>query len=100
MVFRLSCTGVFFRSGSYAILVQGTASYSSVILLFVYCMFRLMISIQSICCSLDLISSAAFDWVLCSLLRACRLKKKAQHEANKIQLSGLGEEHSKSIYQL
>ncbi|XP_037094849.1 protein CREBRF homolog [Pollicipes pollicipes] len=25
--------------------------------------------------------------------RACRLKKKAQHEANKIQLSGLGEEH-------
>ncbi|KAF0308912.1 Protein CREBRF [Amphibalanus amphitrite] len=27
--------------------------------------------------------------------RACRLKKKAQHEANKIQLSGLGEEHSK-----
>ena len=27
--------------------------------------------------------------------RACRLKKKAQHEANKIKLSGLEEEHSK-----
>ena len=27
--------------------------------------------------------------------RACRLKKKAQHEANKIKLSGLNEEHSK-----
>ena len=26
--------------------------------------------------------------------RACRLKKKAQHEANKIKLSGLEEEHS------
>ena len=26
--------------------------------------------------------------------RACRLKKKAQHEANKIKLSGLNEEHS------
>ena len=27
--------------------------------------------------------------------RACRLKKKAQHEANKIKLSGLDDEHSK-----
>lgn len=27
--------------------------------------------------------------------RACRLKKKAQHEANKIKLHGLEEEHSK-----
>lgn len=27
--------------------------------------------------------------------RACRLKKKAQHEANKIKLSGLEQEHSK-----
>ena len=27
--------------------------------------------------------------------RACRLKKKAQHEANKIKLSGLEDEHSK-----
>ena len=27
--------------------------------------------------------------------RACRLKKKAQHEANKIKLSGLNDEHSK-----
>ena len=26
--------------------------------------------------------------------RACRLKKKAQHEANKIKLSGLDDEHS------
>lgn len=26
--------------------------------------------------------------------RACRLKKKAQHEANKLKLSGLNEEHS------
>ncbi len=30
--------------------------------------------------------------------RACRLKKKAQHEANKIKLSGLNEEHSKKNY--
>ena len=29
--------------------------------------------------------------------RACRLKKKAQHEANKIKLSGLNEEHSKHL---
>ena len=28
--------------------------------------------------------------------RACRLKKKAQHEANKIKLCGLEDEHSKS----
>jgi len=28
--------------------------------------------------------------------RACRLKKKAQHEANKIKLFGLENEHSKS----
>jgi hypothetical protein len=27
--------------------------------------------------------------------RACRLKKKAQHEANKLKLHGLEEEHSK-----
>ena len=26
--------------------------------------------------------------------RACRLKKKAQHEANKLKLHGLDEEHS------
>ena len=30
--------------------------------------------------------------------RACRLKKKAQHEANKIKLSGLNDEHSKSKF--
>lgn len=30
--------------------------------------------------------------------RACRLKKKAQHEANKIKLFGLNEEHSESIF--
>lgn len=30
--------------------------------------------------------------------RACRLKKKAQHEANKIKLFGLEIEHSKSKY--
>ena len=35
------------------------------------------------------------DRAVRSCYRACRLKKKAQHEANKIQLSGLGEEHSK-----
>lgn len=29
--------------------------------------------------------------------RACRLKKKAQHEANKIKLSGLEIEHSKYV---
>jgi hypothetical protein len=29
--------------------------------------------------------------------RACRLKKKAQHEANKIKLFGLNEEHSESL---
>lgn len=29
--------------------------------------------------------------------RACRLKKKAQHEANKIKLFGLNEEHSKKL---
>ena len=29
--------------------------------------------------------------------RACRLKKKAQHEANKIKLFGLNQEHKKSI---
>lgn len=29
--------------------------------------------------------------------RACRLKKKAQHEANKIKLYGLETEHSKSL---
>jgi hypothetical protein len=28
--------------------------------------------------------------------RACRLKKKAQHEANKLKLHGLEEEHSES----
>jgi hypothetical protein len=27
--------------------------------------------------------------------RACRLKKKAQHEANKLKLNGLNQEHSK-----
>lgn len=26
--------------------------------------------------------------------RACRLRKKAQHEANKLKLHGLSEEHS------
>lgn len=30
--------------------------------------------------------------------RACRLKKKAQHEANKIKLFGLNDEHSKFIF--
>lgn len=30
--------------------------------------------------------------------RACRLKKKAQHEANKIKLSGLEIEHSKYAF--
>jgi hypothetical protein len=30
--------------------------------------------------------------------RACRLKKKAQHEANKIKLYGLEHEHSKLIF--
>ena len=30
--------------------------------------------------------------------RACRLKKKAQHEANKIKLFGLDQEHSKSFF--
>lgn len=30
--------------------------------------------------------------------RACRLKKKAQHEANKIKLFGLNDEHSKSKF--
>lgn len=30
--------------------------------------------------------------------RACRLKKKAQHEANKIKLFGLNDEHSQWIY--
>jgi len=30
-----------------------------------------------------------------SVHRACRLKKKAQHEANKIKLDGLEKEHSK-----
>jgi CREB3 regulatory factor len=29
--------------------------------------------------------------------RACRLKKKAQHEANKIKLFGLEKEHSKFL---
>lgn len=29
--------------------------------------------------------------------RACRLKKKAQHEANKLKLHGLEQEHSKYI---
>lgn len=29
--------------------------------------------------------------------RACRLKKKAQHEANKIKLQGLEAEHSKLL---
>jgi len=30
--------------------------------------------------------------------RACRLKKKAQHEANKLKLYGLNQEHSKFFY--
>jgi hypothetical protein len=30
------------------------------------------------------------------LFRACRLRKKAQHEANKLKLQGLNEEHSMS----
>lgn len=30
--------------------------------------------------------------------RACRLKKKAQHEANKIKLNGLESEHSKTFF--
>jgi hypothetical protein len=29
--------------------------------------------------------------------RACRLKKKAQHEANKLKLHGLEEEHSEYL---
>jgi hypothetical protein len=29
--------------------------------------------------------------------RACRLKKKAQHEANKLKLYGLNQEHSKFL---
>jgi hypothetical protein len=32
------------------------------------------------------------------LFRACRLRKKAQHEANKVKLHGLNEEHSMSSY--
>lgn len=32
--------------------------------------------------------------------RACRLKKKAQHEANKIKLYGLETEHSESIIRI
>lgn len=28
------------------------------------------------------------------LFRTCRLRKKAQHEANKLKLQGLNEEHS------
>jgi len=30
--------------------------------------------------------------------RACRLKKKAQHEANKLKSNGLEEEHCKNIF--
>jgi hypothetical protein len=30
--------------------------------------------------------------------RACRLKKKAQHEANKLKLYGLNQEHSNFFY--
>ena len=30
--------------------------------------------------------------------RACRLKKKAQHEANKLKCKGLQDEHSKSFF--
>lgn len=30
--------------------------------------------------------------------RVCRLKKKAQHEANKIKLHGLDQEHSKYLF--
>ena len=33
--------------------------------------------------------------IYCSF-RACRLRKKAQHEANKLKLHGLNDEHSKS----
>lgn len=37
--------------------------------------------------------------MICFLLsRACRLKKKAQHEANKIKLYGLEHEHSEYSY--
>lgn len=32
--------------------------------------------------------------------RACRLKKKAQHEANKIKLYGLETEHSKCCFEI
>ena len=34
------------------------------------------------------------------LFRACRLRKKAQHEANKLKLHGLNDEHSKSCIDL
>ncbi len=34
------------------------------------------------------------------LFRACRLRKKAQHEANKLKLHGLNEEHSKTCFSL
>lgn len=32
------------------------------------------------------------------IFRVCRLKKKAQHEANKIKLYGLQQEHSMNIF--
>ncbi len=48
--------------------------------------------------SLENISFCYYYYYL--LFRACRLRKKAQHEANKLKLHGLNEEHSKFLYRL
>ncbi len=47
---------------------------------------------------MDLEKKNSFFFYL--LFRACRLRKKAQHEANKLKLHGLNEEHSKPYVDL
>lgn len=40
------------------------------------------------------------EWIIHCFDRTCRLRKKAQHEANKLKLQGLNEEHSQSFSRL
>ena len=62
-------------------------------------MFKLYVSLLLLCLACVVFKLYVSLLPLC-LSRACRLKKKAQHEANKIKLYGLGEEHKFLLQQL